>query len=116
LLEYFNNKIGNELIAFVARENKRIVSVVFLHIMEMPANLNLPNGLFGEVLNVYTEQEYRGKGLCTQLMQNLINFGRKRGLGRIDLSATPKGYPIYAKLGFVDKNHKYKDMRLNLQL
>ena len=32
--------------------------------------------------------EYRGKGLCTALMKNLVEYGREIGLGRIDLKAT----------------------------
>ena len=111
LPDYFNRKLGNELIAFIAKAANRIVSVAYLHIIQMPANSILLNGLYGEVLNVYTEPEYRGKGLCTQLIKNLIEYGKKRGLGRVDLSATKEGYPIYKKVGFVDKEHRYTDMR-----
>ena len=113
LPDYFNRKLGDELIAFVAKDGNRIISVAYLHIIEMPANSILLNGLYGEVLSVYTEPEYRGKGLCTKLMQNLIDYGKKRGLGRVDLSATKEGYPIYSKLGFVEKEQRYIDMRYN---
>ena len=111
LPDYFNRKLGDELVAFVAKDGERIVSVAYLHIIEMPANSILLNGLYGEVLSVYTEPEYRGKGLCTQLIRNLVEYGKKRGLGRVDLSATKEGYPIYAKVGFVDKEQRYMDMR-----
>lgn len=111
LPDYFNRKLGDELIAFVAKDGNRIVSVVYLHIIEMPANSILLNGLYGEVLSVYTEPEYRGNGLCTKLMQNLIEYGKRRGLGRVDLSATREGYPIYVKMGFVEKEQRYIDMR-----
>ena len=111
LPDYFNRKLGDELIAFVAKDGEWIVSVAYLHIIEMPANSILLNGLYGEVLSVYTEPEYRGKGLCTQLVRNLVEYGKKRGLGRVDLSATKEGYPIYAKVGFVDKEQRYTDMR-----
>ena len=111
LPDYFNRKLGDELVAFVAKDGERIVSVAYLHIIEMPANSILLNGLYGEVLSVYTEPEYRGKGLCTKLIQNLVDYGKKRGLGRVDLSATKEGYPIYAKVGFVDKEQRYMDMR-----
>lgn len=111
LPDYFNRKLGDELIAFVAKEDNRIVSVAYLHIIEMPANSILLNGVYGEVLSVYTEPEYRGKGLCTKLMQNLIAYGKERGLGRVDLSATKDGYPIYSKMGFVEKENRYTDMR-----
>lgn len=110
LPDYFSRKLGSELIAFVARDENRIVSVAYLLIIEMPANLMLLNGIYGDVLNVYTEPEYRGKGLATRLMNNLIEYGKKAGLGRIDLLATGDGYPIYKKVGFEDKKQKYKDM------
>ena len=111
LPDYFGRKLGDELIAFVAKDGERMVSVAYLHIIEMPANSILLNGLYGEVLSVYTEPAYRGQGLCTRLIQNLIDYGRERDLGRVDLSATKEGYPIYAKLGFQDKEHRYTDMR-----
>ena len=139
LPDYFERKLGTELVAFVARDEDRnpegrdditsgddansesskykikqgnIVSVAYLHIIEMPANSILLSGLFGDVLSVYTEPEYRGKGLCTQLMKNLIEYGQKRGLGRIDLLATDEGYPIYEKVGFKETEHRYRDMKL----
>ena len=114
LPDYFERKLGTELVAFVAKNGERIVSVAYLHIIEMPANSILLNGLYGEVLSVYTEPEYRGRGLCSTLMRNLVEYGKKRGLGRIDLSATDEGYPIYAKIGFKDKEHRYRDMRMKL--
>ena len=115
LRDYFNRKLGKELIALVARDEECIVAVAYLLLMEMPANARLQNGLYGEVLNVYTLPQYRGKGLCTTLMQHLIEYGKKCGLGCIDLCATENGYPIYAKLGFKEKVQNYKDMRLVFQ-
>ncbi len=57
--DYFSRKLGTELIAFAAKDGERIVSVAYLHIIEMPANSVLLNGLYGEVLSVYTEPNYR---------------------------------------------------------
>lgn len=112
LPDYFSRKLGTELVAFVARAGGRIVSAAYLHVIEMPANSILLNGLYGEVLSVFTEPEYRGRGICTRLMRDLVEYGRGRGLGRIDLSATKEGYPIYKKIGFEDKERRYTDMRL----
>lgn len=78
LPDYFERKLGNELIAFVARSNEKIISAAYLQIIEMPANVMLLNGLYGEVLSVYTEPEYRGKGICTQLIKNLLEYGKNQ--------------------------------------
>ena len=72
LLSFLNRKLGTELIVFVARDARKIVSVAYLNLFEMPANCRLLNGLFGEVFSVYTLPQYRGQGLCTTLMQQLV--------------------------------------------
>ena len=111
---YFERELGKKLIAFVARAEGRLVAVAYLLIIEKPANPFLPNGFDSEVLSVYTEEEYRGKGICTRLMNNMIEYAGKHQICRIDLVATDEGYPIYKKIGFGDKVQKYKDMRLTL--
>lgn len=114
LLSFLNRKLGTELIVFVARDERKIVSVAYLNLFEMPANCRLLNGLFGEVFSVYTLPQYRGQGLCTALMQQLVEDAKSRGLSCIDLRATKDGYPIYKKLGFAETAHSYTDMRLEL--
>ena len=115
LLSFLNRKLGTELIVFVARDAGNIVSVAYLNLFEMPANCRLLNGLFGEVFSVYTLPQYRGQGLCTALMQQLVEDAKSRGLSCIDLRATKDGYPIYKKLGFAETAHSYTDMRLELR-
>ena len=111
---YFERELGNKLIAFVARAESRLVAAAYLLIIETPANPFFLNGLDSEVLSVYTEEKYRGKGICTKLMSNMIEYAKANHLSRIDLIATDEGYPLYKKLGFEDKVQKYKDMRLKL--
>ena len=111
---YLERRLGKEFLAFTARAEGRVVAVVCLLVIEKPANPFLPNGLDGEVLGVYTEDEYRGRGICTRLVKNMIEYAKENHLCRIDLMATEEGYPVYKKLGFKDKVQKYTDMRLEL--
>ena len=112
LPEYFERELGKKLIAFVARAEGRLVAAAYLLIIEKPANPFFLNGLDSEVLSVYTEEGYRGRGICSKLMKNLIDYAAEHNISRIDLMATDDGYPIYKKLGFEDKVQKYKNMRL----
>ena len=111
---YFERELGKKLIAFVARAEGRLVAAAYLLIIEKPANPSFLNGLDSEVLSVYTEEGYRGRGICTNLMKNMIDYATEHKVDRIDLMATKDGYPVYKKLGFEDKVHDYKDMRLIL--
>ncbi|MCR4568125.1 MAG: GNAT family N-acetyltransferase [Pseudobutyrivibrio sp.] len=111
LQDYFSRRLGEELIAFIARDGERIVSQAYLHIAEIPASPVAITGLVGEVFSVYTEPGYRGQGICSKLIDQLIDYGKAKGLSRIDLFATDDGYSIYKKAGFADKITKYADMR-----
>lgn len=111
---YFKRKLGNELVAFVARDQGRLIAAAYLLIIEKPASVLLPHGLMGEVLSVYTEDEYRGRGICSHLIEDLIEYGKKAGLDRIDLKATDDGYNVYKNKGFDDARSRYKPMDLIL--
>ena len=114
LPDYYERKLGKELIAFVARVDGRPVATAYLLIIEKPANPSMPNGLVGEVLSVFTRKEYRGQGISTRLMSEVINYAKENDLCFIDLKATEEGYSLYKKIGFEERNQKYKDMRLKL--
>ena len=55
---YFERELGKKLIAFVARNEERLVAAAYLLIIEKPANPFFPNGLDSEVLSVYTEEKW----------------------------------------------------------
>ena len=111
---YFERKLGKGFIAFVARDGDRLVATAYLLIIEKPANPSMQNGLVGEVLSVFTEKEYRGQGISTHLMNDVVNYAKENKLCYIDLKATEDGYSLYKNIGFEERNQKYKDMRLKL--
>ena len=114
LPNYFERKLGKDLIAFVARADGQMVATAYILIIEKPANPSMQNGLVGEVLSVFTEKEYRGQGISTRLMNDVVSYAKENRLCYIDLKATEEGYSLYKKIGFEERNQKYKDMRLKL--
>ena len=64
----------------------------------------LTNGPEGIVLNVYTEQAWRRRGVAELLMRHVLEWSRARGLVRVVLHASASGRPLYEKLGFVPTN------------
>lgn len=114
LVDYFERKLGSELFIFIAKDEGRIVGTAYLMVIEGPANVWMLNGLYGEVRGVYTLPEYRGKGICTRLMTDLVERGRKRGLSEIQLDSTKDGYSIYKKIGFEDAELEFAAMEIVL--
>ena len=71
---YFTRHLNQDLLAFIARETatNEIVSCVWLLVVEKPASLAFPNGLTGQLLNVYTLPFYRRRGIAAKLMALML--------------------------------------------
>ena len=62
------------------------------------------------IVNMYTEPEYRRRGLAKKLMKIMIDWCKKEGFGTVLLHASDEGRPLYESLGFEPTN----EMRLKL--
>jgi GNAT superfamily N-acetyltransferase len=56
------------------------------------------------IINVFTEPEWRRRGLAALLMQHIIDWSRQERLDRLILHASDDGRALYEKLGFVLTN------------
>lgn len=102
-----------DFIAVIAKHpTGKIASAAFLIIQERPANPSFITGLTGTLLNVVTYPEFRRKGIASQVIGEIINEARQKGVSSIDLYATDDGRELYKKLGFVEPS--YTSMRLKL--
>lgn len=52
------------------------------------------------LLSMYTEPEFRGKGLATKIVKAAMAWGRKRGYAKMLLHASKMGRGVYSKLGW----------------
>lgn len=67
---------------------------------EMPSPDN-PNGQCGYLMNIYTRQAARGKGVARCVVEKLIACARAREVTKIYLETTAMARPLYESLGFV---------------
>lgn len=64
----------------------------------------IAEGLHATIINVYTEPEWRRRGVATLLMQHIIDWSNRERLDRLVLHASEDGRALYEKLGFVLTN------------
>lgn len=50
--------------------------------------------------HIITKPEYRRQGITTRLLKKLVEDARERNVGKLYLTATDMGKPVYEKLGF----------------
>jgi len=77
----------------------------------MPFPLTWPDGtrLVGDgrqaiVVNVFTDRDWRRRGVARRLMQDILAWARSIKLEGLVLHAAPDGRPLYESLGFTATN------------
>jgi GNAT superfamily N-acetyltransferase len=97
--------------AWVIEAADRIVAsgaILFADWLPRPGDLT---EVLAYLHSVYTEPDYRKRGLAQRIVQTMIDACREKGLKRVNLHASPAGHSIYETLGFLPTN----EMRLLLK-
>ena len=103
-------ELNKTIYFFIAidKSNGRTVASngVVIHQM-IPSTLCL-NGKKAYITSVYTDEDYRCKGIQNVLMQKLLYFLKKIDCPKIELDASnPRAIKLYKKFGFKKDDEKY---------
>lgn len=71
--------------------------------------LHVATGAVPLVVNVYTEPQWRGRGVARALMREVMQWATESGYDRVVLHASDQGRKLYESLGFAATN----EMRWN---
>ena len=99
---------GEYLAWFAIAPDGTVAAGAGLWLMDWPPVMTAGGKWRGNILNVYTEREYRRQGLARQLMLVAMNWCEREGVGAVILHASPEGRALYESLGFEATN----EMRL----
>ena len=95
---------------FAESPDGRIIAGSGVGINPWPPRPYAPNPYRATIFNVYTEPEFRHRGIARSLMLVMIEWCRKAGFSQVNLHASEFGRSLYTTLGFVPTN----EMRLSL--
>ena len=105
-IAFFRQAIpSGEYVGFVAEAAGRVVAcggLVTYTVPPLPVNRNGREAL---IMNMYTEPEWRGRGIGRQIVGALMTEARSRGVGRIWLRASHAGRPLYERYGFEGRDY-----------
>ncbi len=115
-IEYFEKAIpAGEYVAWVVTPRAQPDLIVSGGGMQLRRILPRPNragelerpGPQGLIVNVYTEKDWRRKGLAGLVTVTIIEWCRNNGVASLVLHASEMGRPLYEKLGFVASNEMW---------
>ena len=99
---------------FVAGAGVQLRRVLPHPVGEPGGQITIADGRHAILLNVFTEPEWRRRGLATLLIKRIIAWARSERLDRLVLHASDEGRPVYEQLGFIQTNEMRFRERLDL--
>jgi GNAT superfamily N-acetyltransferase len=102
----------NEYIGWLATPKEqpdKIVAGAGVLLREVPprpqsnadGKVNIVSGQQAVIVNVYTDPQWRRRGLAVLLMKEIISWTQQSGIESLILHASDDGRPLYEKLGFI---------------
>ena len=101
---------GEYLGWLAVREGDVVVAGAGLWLMDWPARMVGGSARRGNILNVYTEPQFRRRGLARGLMEVALEWCKANQIDLVILHASPEGRRLYESLGFQASN----EMRIKL--
>ncbi len=96
---------------WLAEIDGRVVAGGGLVVVGYPSAPSDPQPRRVWILNMYTEPEFRGRGLAKSIVKTMIEWCREQGFNWVSLHASDAGRHLYESLGFQPTN----EMRLTLK-
>ena len=93
-------------IAYLVFDVSRFVGAGGVSFFQVMPTYHNPSGNKAYIMNMYTNPEYRRKGIAYHVLDLLIKEAKSKGITSISLEATDMGRPLYEKYGFVKMNNE----------
>lgn len=92
--------LDNTCLGMAAEQDGQIIADAVIYLFEtMPDEFNV-RGLTAILYNVYTLPEFRGQGIMTRMLPEVIRLAREAGAEELKMSAEKKAIPLYERMGF----------------
>ncbi|MBN1532258.1 MAG: GNAT family N-acetyltransferase [Spirochaetes bacterium] len=89
-----------EFTVWLAESGGDAVSMTCIHLIENPPEDEVLGGTEGYVMDIYTEKEWRGRGIATSLLEQVILYARGMDAKKLVLDTIGTDRRIYEKQGF----------------
>ena len=112
LRDYYRRHMADgTYVSWLAVDGEKIVGTSGMSFVEKPPYFGCPSGRIGLLSSMYTDPEYRRKGIAKELLSRVVEEARNYGCGCVQITASDMGVLLYTAFGF-RKNGNF--MQFNL--
>jgi len=108
---YIRHLADGTFVSWLAIDDSKIIGTSGMSFVERPPYFSCPSGKTGILSSMYTNPDYRRKGIAKELLSRVVEEARKYGCGTVQITASDMGVLLYTDFGFV-KNGNFMQYKL----
>ena len=102
LKDYYNRHlVDGTFVSWLALDGDKIIGTSGMSFVEKPPYFGCPSGKLGLLSSMFTNPDYRRKGIAKELLHRVVEEARAYGCGAVQITASDMGVKLYTAYGFV---------------
>ena len=112
LQDYYRRHMADgTFVSWLAVDGERIVGTSGMSFVEKPPYFSCPTGRIGLLSSMFTDPDYRRRGIAKELLHRVTEEARAYGCGCVQITASDMGVLLYTDFGFV-KNGNFMQYKI----
>ena len=112
LMDYYHRHMADgTFVSWLAMDGEKIIGTSGMSFVEKPPYFSCPSGKIGLLSSMYTDPDYRRRGIAKELLRRVVEEARDYGCGSVQITASDMGVLLYTDFGFV-KNGNFMQYKL----
>ena len=100
-LDFFKRNIKSGVhIAFICEHNRQMIATAGITLFEIMPTTEHPNGKVARLMNMYVVPFFRSKGIAKEMLNRIMAYAEKHGIGKVMLNPSQMGKSLYENYGF----------------
>lgn len=102
LRDYYDRHMADgTFVSWLAFDEEKIIGTSGMSFVEKPPYFGCPSGKMGLLSSMYTDPEYRRRGIAKELLDRVVKEARNYGCGTVQITASDMGVKLYSSYGFI---------------
>lgn len=98
---YLRHLADGTFVSWLAFDGEKIVGTSGMSFVEKPPYFACPSGRIGLLSSMFTNSDYRRKGIAKELLSRVVKEAKDFGCGTVQITASDMGVKLYTDFGFV---------------
>ena len=97
---YIRHMADGTFVSWLAMDGDEIIGTSGMSFVEKPPYFGCPSGRIGLLSSMFTNPNYRRKGIAKELLSRVVNEAKEYGCGTVQITASDMGVKLYTDFGF----------------